>query len=54
MSTLPKAELHVHLEGTISPDLAIQLAIRNKLKFPTELLNTTKNGYQYTENSPKN
>ena len=49
MSSLPKAELHVHLEGTICPDLAIQLAIRNKLKFPTELLNTKKNGYQYKD-----
>jgi adenosine deaminase len=46
MSTIPKAELHVHLEGTIRPELAVQLALRNKLEFPTELLNPQKNGYQ--------
>jgi adenosine deaminase len=45
-SKLPKAELHVHLEGTIRPELAIQLANRNKLPFPTKLLNAQKNGYQ--------
>lgn len=36
--TLKKAELHVHLEGTITPTLATQLAKRNKLVLPEGLV----------------
>lgn len=43
--TLKKAELHVHLEGTISPELAQQLAKRNKLPFPQDLID--KDGKSY-------
>ena len=28
---LPKAELHVHLEGTLEPDMMFELAQRNKI-----------------------
>ena len=31
---LPKVELHVHLEGSLRPELLFQLAERNKLKLP--------------------
>lgn len=36
--TLKKAELHVHLEGTITPNLAAQLAQRNHLTLPNGLV----------------
>ena len=35
---LKKAELHVHLEGTITPELAAKLAKRNKLTLPNGLV----------------
>ena len=35
---LKKAELHVHLEGSITPDLAAKLAKRNKLTLPKGLV----------------
>jgi adenosine deaminase len=36
--TVPKAELHVHLEGTATPDLVRRLAQRNGLTLPEGLL----------------
>jgi adenosine deaminase len=36
---LPKAELHVHLEGTVSPKLARQLAERNNMPLPQGIFN---------------
>jgi adenosine deaminase len=33
-STLPKAELHVHIEGTLEPELAFELAERNGVTLP--------------------
>lgn len=34
----PIAELHVHLEGTLSPDLTRALAARNKIQLPADLV----------------
>ena len=31
---LPKAELHVHIEGTLEADLVFRLAARNKVALP--------------------
>lgn len=46
--TIKKAELHVHLEGTITPPLAKQLAKRNQLAFPKGLI--ASNGINYESN----
>lgn len=42
---LKKAELHVHLEGTITPDLATKLAKRNKLTLPNGLVASDGTSY---------
>ncbi|WP_133130956.1 adenosine deaminase [Legionella yabuuchiae] len=43
--SLKKAELHVHLEGTISPNLARTLAQRNNLPLPEDLISEDGTSY---------
>lgn len=34
VQALPKVELHVHIEGTLEPELKFKLAQRNGIKLP--------------------
>ena len=31
---MPKAELHLHIEGTLEPELMFKLALRNRVDLP--------------------
>lgn len=44
---LPKAELHLHIEGTLEPELMFQLAERNQLKLPFESISAAKKAYNF-------
>ena len=42
-----KAELHVHLEGTLSPQNLCALAIKNNVALPKGILNSAKTSYNW-------
>ena len=44
---LPKAELHLHIEGTLEPELMFKLAARNKIKLPFESISAAKQAYNF-------
>ncbi len=44
-----KAELHVHLEGTISPSLAHMLAKRNQMDLPSGLISADNTKYLFND-----
>ncbi len=48
MPAVPKAELHVHLEGTAPPELVSHIAARNGLALPDRLLETDGR-FRYTD-----
>jgi adenosine deaminase len=44
---LPKVELHVHLEGTLEPDLAVRLAERNGVRLPFASTDELRAAYDF-------
>ncbi len=46
---LPKAELHVHLEGTLEPELMFQLAERNRVTLPYASVEAVRAAYRFTD-----
>ncbi len=43
------AELHVHIEGTLEPELILELAERNNIDFPYSDLDELRARYEFTE-----
>lgn len=44
---LPKAELHLHLEGTLEPELKFRLARRNGIELPEKTVEEVKETYRF-------
>ena len=47
LNALPKAELHMHLEGSLEPELMFQLAERNKIALPWDSIDTLRSAYNF-------
>ncbi|MEN8238011.1 MAG: adenosine deaminase [Actinomycetota bacterium] len=45
---LPKAELHVHIEGTLEPEMMFTLAKRNGIDIPYASVDETSTAYDFT------
>ncbi len=44
----PKAELHLHIEGTLEPELMFRLAKRNNIKIPFSNIDEAKKAYNFS------
>lgn len=44
---LPKAELHLHIEGTLEPELLMKLAAKNKVPIKYKSIEEIKNAYSF-------
>ena len=44
----PKTELHLHIEGTLEPELMFKLAERNNIQIPFKNINDVKKAYNFS------
>ena len=44
----PKAELHLHIEGTLEPELMFSLAKRNNIEIPFKSIDDVKKAYNFS------
>ena len=44
---IPKAELHLHIEGTFEPELMFEIANRNNVSIPYQSVEELKNAYNF-------
>lgn len=45
---LPKAELHLHIEGSLEPELMFRLAKKNQIEIPYKNIEDVRNAYNFT------
>ncbi|MDH3606248.1 MAG: adenosine deaminase [Acidimicrobiia bacterium] len=46
---LPKAELHLHIEGTLEPELMFELSERNQIALPFASVDEIRAAYEFTD-----
>ncbi|HAW22528.1 MAG: adenosine deaminase [Gammaproteobacteria bacterium] len=47
LNALPKAELHLHLEGSLEPELLFRLAERNRIALPWDNVDALRSAYNF-------
>ncbi len=48
LRAMPKAELHIHIEGSLEPELIFALAARNGVKLPYASVEALRAAYAFT------
>ncbi|WP_421731453.1 adenosine deaminase [Brevundimonas sp.] len=48
IAALPKAELHLHIEGSLEPELMFELARRNKVAIPFDSVEAVRAAYDFS------
>ena len=48
LNSLPKVELHMHLEGSLEPELMFEMARRNNIDLPYESVDELRQAYQFS------
>jgi adenosine deaminase len=48
VAAVPKAELHVHLEGTLEPEMLFDFARRNRVELPFESVEAVRAAYSFS------
>jgi adenosine deaminase len=48
ISAMPKAELHLHIEGTLEPELMMALARRNGVQLPYDSVEAIRQAYRFS------
>jgi adenosine deaminase len=49
LQRMPKAELHIHIEGSLEPELIFKLAQRNGVKLPYADVDSLRRAYAFTD-----
>ncbi len=52
IQNLPKAELHLHIEGTLEPELMFKLAKKNSIKIPYQNVDDVRKAYEFDSLQP--
>jgi adenosine deaminase len=47
IQSLPKCELHIHIEGSLEPELMFALARRNNIRLPYDSIEAVRRAYQF-------
>jgi adenosine deaminase len=48
IARLPKAELHLHIEGSFEPELLFEIARRNRVEIPFSSIDALKDAYKFS------
>ncbi len=49
IESMPKAELHLHIEGTLEPELMFELALRNRVHLPFDSPDEVRRDYAFSD-----